>query len=86
MQNTPATNANMKALLQNKTLLLLLCGFGAAVCFAVGAASKSGQLSAPPKTDQDAAYRSGGYGPNDGAASSKCCEKPPSKTALLQAR
>ena len=76
----------MKAFFQNKTLLLLLCGFGAAVCFAVGAASKPGQPSAPAKSDQDAALSSGGYGQNDGAANSKCCDKPPSKNALLQSK
>jgi hypothetical protein len=76
----------MKTLFQNKTVLLLLCGFGAAVCFAVGAASKPGQQSAPVKSDQDAADGSGGYGRNDGAANSKCCDKPPSKSALLQAK
>lgn len=76
----------MKALFQNKTFLLLLCGFGAAVCFAVGAASKPREPGVSAKSDHDSASGSGGYGQNDAAANSKCCDKPPSKNALLQAK
>jgi hypothetical protein len=76
----------MRAFFQNKTFLLLLCGFGAAVCFAVGAASMPRQPSADAKSDHDSASSSGGYGQNDAAANSKCCDKPPSKNALLQAK
>jgi hypothetical protein len=38
------------------------------------------------KSDQDAADGSGGYGQSDAAANSKCCDKPPSKSALLQSK
>jgi hypothetical protein len=76
----------MKTFFQNKTLLLLLCGFGVAVCFAVGAFSKPGQPGATAKSNQDAAPSSVGYGQSDGGAGSKCCDKPPSKNALLQAK
>ena len=76
----------MRTFLQNKTFLLLLCGFGAAVCFAVGAASKPRQRGVSARNDHDTAASSGGYGQNDSAANSKCCDKPPSKSALLQAK
>ena len=79
----------MKALFQNKTFSLLALGLGVAVCYAVGASSKSWTASAPLKseTEVSAGYlETGGYEQGYGSASSKCCDKPPSKNALLKSQ
>ena len=68
----------------NKLLLLVLSGIGAALFWKVGAmtnAKQNGELDSGKLQ-----IASDGYGQNKDASGQKCCDKPPSKSALMLAR
>ena len=69
---------------KNKLLLLVLSGIGAGLFWKVGAMTNTKQkCELNPGESQIA---SDGYGQNKDASGQKCCDTPPSKSALMLAR
>lgn len=69
---------------KNKLLILVSSGIGAALFWKVGAmtsAKQNGELNSGKLQ-----IASDGYGQNKDASDQKCCDKPPSKSALMLAR
>lgn len=69
---------------KNKLLFLVLSGIGAALFWKVGAMTKAKQNGELDSGKQQIA--SDGYGQNKDASGQKCCDTPPSKSALMLAR
>jgi hypothetical protein len=69
---------------KNKLLLLALSGIGAALFWKIGAMTNATQKVG--FTPGGSAGAPGEYAQKQNGAEQKCCDKPPSKSALMLAR